>query len=109
MNPKKLSKRKGQMRIKSKALKQIFVNHFMKTFKIKSKKQSARLETIEPHDNQRSLFHMGQNSKQINITKYVSKFLMYGTKMLDKFVESKRKFLHIVLFLQSQAKSNSVH
>ena len=43
--------------------------------------------------------HRGQNSKQINIAKYVSKFLLYGTKMLDKYVKSQKKnFLYIVLF-----------
>ena len=39
--------------------------------------------------------HRGQNSKQINIAKYVSKFLIYGAKMLDKCVKSqKTKFAH---------------
>ena len=43
--------------------------------------------------------HRGQNSKQINIAKYVSKFLIYGAKMLDKCVKSqKKKNLYIVLF-----------
>ena len=32
--------------------------------------------------------HRGQNSKQINIAKYVSKFLIFGAKMLDKCVKS---------------------
>ena len=34
----------------------------------------------------------GQNSKQINIAKYVSKFLIYGAKMLHKYVKSQKKF-----------------
>ena len=34
--------------------------------------------------------HRGQNSKQINITKYISKFLMYGAKMLEKCVKSQK-------------------
>ena len=34
--------------------------------------------------------HMGQNSKQINITKHVSKFLIYGAKVLDKCVKNKK-------------------
>ena len=34
--------------------------------------------------------HRAQNSKQINITKYVSKFLIYGTKVLDKCVKSQK-------------------
>ena len=39
--------------------------------------------------------HRGQNSKQINIAKYVSKFLIYGAKMLDKCVKSQKKnFVH---------------
>ena len=42
--------------------------------------------------------HMGQNSKQIDIKKYVSKFLIYDAKMLDKCVKSQKKFLYIVLF-----------
>ena len=36
--------------------------------------------------------HRGQNSKQFNITKYVSKFLIYDAKMLDKWVKSEKKF-----------------
>ena len=36
--------------------------------------------------------HMGQNSKQINIAKYISKFLIYGAKILDKCVKSQKKF-----------------
>ena len=34
--------------------------------------------------------HRGQNSKQINIAEYNSKFLMYGAKMSDKCVKSKK-------------------
>ena len=46
----------------------------------------------------------GQNSKQINVAKYISKFLIYGAKMLDKCVKSQKKnFVHCP-FLQSQAK-----
>ena len=41
--------------------------------------------------------HRGQNSKQINIAKYVSKFFIYGAKMLDKCVKSQKKILYIVL------------
>ena len=48
--------------------------------------------------------HMGQNSKQINMAKYISKFLTYGAKMLDKCVKSqKKKFVHCP-FLQSRAR-----
>ena len=47
---------------------------------------------------------MGQNSKQINIAKYVSKFLIHGAKMLEKCVESKNKIFVHCPFLQSQAK-----
>ena len=50
------------------------------------------------------LLHRGQNSKQINIAKYVSKFLIYGAKMLDKCVKSENKFFVHCPFLQSQAK-----
>ena len=32
--------------------------------------------------------HRGKDSKQINITKYVSKFLINGAKMLDKCVKN---------------------
>ena len=35
-------------------------------------------------------YHMGQNSKQINITKCISKFLISGAKMLDKCVKSQK-------------------
>ena len=48
--------------------------------------------------------HMGQNSKQIDIAKYVSKFLIYGAKMLDKCVKSQKKIFVHCPFLQSQAK-----
>ena len=47
--------------------------------------------------------HRGKDSKQINITKYVSKFLINGAKMLDKCVKSQKKFVNCP-FLQSQAK-----
>ena len=48
--------------------------------------------------------HRGQNSKQINIAKYVSKFLICGAQILDKCVKSQKKsFVHCP-FLQSQAK-----
>ena len=47
----------------------------------------------------RDYWYMGQNSKQINIAKYVSKFLIYRAKKLDKSVKSKKKKkLYIVLF-----------
>ena len=49
-------------------------------------------------------FHMGQDSKQIIIAKYVSKFLIYGAKMLDKCVKSKKRIFVHCPFLQSQAK-----
>ena len=48
--------------------------------------------------------HRGQNSKQINIAKYVSKFLICGAKMLDKCVKSQKKIFVHCPFLQSQAK-----
>ena len=48
--------------------------------------------------------HRGQNSKQIDIAKYVSKFLIYGAKMLDKCIKSEKKFFVHCPFLQSQAK-----
>ena len=48
--------------------------------------------------------HRGQNSKQIDIAKYVSKFLIYGAKMLDKCVKSQKKIFVHCPFLQSQAK-----
>ena len=47
---------------------------------------------------------MGQNSKQINFAKYVSKSLIYGAKMLDKCVKGQKKFFVHCPFLQSQAK-----
>ena len=48
--------------------------------------------------------HRGQNSKQIIIAKYVSKFLIYDAKMLDKYVKSQKKVFVHCPFLQSQAK-----
>ena len=50
------------------------------------------------------VYHRGQNSKQIDITKYVPKFLIYGAKMLDKCVKSQKKIFVHCPFLQSQAK-----
>ena len=50
------------------------------------------------------MFHMGQNSKQINIAKYVSKFLICGAIMLGKCVKSQKKIFVHCPFLQSQAK-----
>ena len=41
--------------------------------------------------------HRGQNPKQINIAKYVSRFWIYGAKMLVKCVKSQKKILCIVL------------
>ena len=49
-------------------------------------------------------YHRGQNSKQIDIAKYVSNFLIYGAKMLDKCVKSQKNFFVHCPFLQSQAK-----
>ena len=56
------------------------------------------LERVHP------LPHMGQNSKQINIAKHVSRFLIYGAKMLDKCVKIQKKNFAHCPFLQSQAK-----
>ena len=50
------------------------------------------------------IIHRGQNSKQINVAKYVSKFLMYGAIMLDKCVKGEIFFFVHCPFLQSQAK-----
>ena len=40
----------------------------------------------------------GQNSKQINIAKYISKFLICGAKMLDKYVKSQKEFFCTLSF-----------
>ena len=48
--------------------------------------------------------HRGENSKQINIAKYVSRLLICGAKMLDKCVKSQQKIFVHCPFLQSQAK-----
>ena len=48
--------------------------------------------------------HRGQNSKQINVAKYLSKFLIYGAKMLDKSVKSKKKIFVHCPFWQNQIK-----
>ena len=42
--------------------------------------------------------HMGQNSKQIHIAKYVSKFWIYGAKMSDKCVKSQKKIFCTLSF-----------
>ena len=48
------------------------------------------------------LSHRGQNSKQINIPKCVSKFLIHGVKMLDKCAASKKRiFVHCPFFAKS--------
>ena len=47
------------------------------------------------------LVHRSQNLKQINIVKYVSKFLIYGAKMVDKWVESKKKICTLSFFAKS--------
>ena len=54
--------------------------------------------------NQNDWEHRGQNSKQIDIAKYVSKFLIYGAKMLEKCIKSQKKIFVHCPFLQSQAK-----
>ena len=46
--------------------------------------------------------HRGQNSKWIDVAKYVSKFLIYGAKMLDKCVENRKKNFDVVLFCKSR-------
>ena len=48
-----------------------------------------------------STLHRSQNSKQINIVKYISKFLIYGAKILDKCVESQKKIFTLSLFAKS--------
>ena len=48
--------------------------------------------------------HRGQNSKQIVIAKYVSRFLIYGAKIIVKCVKSNKKIFVHSPFLQSQAK-----
>ena len=57
-----------------------------------------------PHPSSSNTLHRGQNLKQINIKKYVSKVLIRGAKMTDKCVKSQRKFFVHCPFLQSQAK-----
>ena len=42
--------------------------------------------------------HRGQNSKQINIAKYISNFLIYGAKILDKCIRSQKKKLNTLSF-----------
>ena len=59
---------------------------------------------MERYAIQKTGTHRGQNSKQIDIAKYVSKFLIYGAKMLDKCVKSQKKIFVHCPFLQSQAK-----
>ena len=48
------------------------------------------------------LGHRGQNSKEIDVKKFVSKFLIYGAKTLDNCVWSKKN--ENCPFLQGQAK-----
>ena len=46
--------------------------------------------------------HRGQNSKQIIIAKYNSKFFICGAKMLHKYDKSQKKILYIVLFCKGK-------
>ena len=63
-----------------------------------------RCKLIRPDDRAWFAYHRGQNLKQIDVAKYVSKFLIYGAKMLEKCVKNQKKnFVHCP-FLQSQAK-----
>ena len=70
----------------------------------------TRPETVQSQNVQQGqskdefALHRGQSSKQIDIAKYVSKFLIYGAKMLDKCVKSQKKIFVHCPFLQSQAK-----
>ena len=41
--------------------------------------------------------HRGQKSKQMNIAKYISEFLICGAKILEKCVKSQKKILYIIL------------
>ena len=53
----------------------------------------------------RRTMHRGQKLKQINIAKYVSKFLIYGAKMFDKCIKSKKKnFCTLSFFVKSSYK-----
>ena len=66
------------------------------------------VEIVDIEDNlsvyQFSMLLHGSKLKKNNIAKYVSKFLIYGAKMLDKCVESEKIFFVHCPFLQSQAK-----
>ena len=42
--------------------------------------------------------HTVKKSKATKITKHPPRFLIYGAKMSDKWIKSKKKFLYIVLF-----------
>ena len=48
--------------------------------------------------------HRGQNSKQIIVAKYISKFLIYDANILDKCVKSKKRIFVHCPFSLSQAK-----
>ena len=51
-----------------------------------------------------SLKHTVKKSKETKIAKHPSRFLIYGGKMLGKFVETLKKKFYRCPFLQSQAK-----
>ena len=57
------------------------ISDFQKRLSLNKTRKLAESQTI----------HRGRNSKQINIPKYISKFFIYGAKMLDKCVKSQKK------------------
>ena len=69
------------------------ISDFQKRLSLNKTRKLAESQTI----------HRGRNSKQINIPKYISKFFIYGAKMLDKCVKSQKKFFVHCPFLQSPA------
>ena len=86
------------------SLKEIFLSQFLAKWFTKAQLGPMKTAPLLYKDYWNEGTHMGQNSKQINIAKYVSKFLIYGAKMLDKCVKSQKKFFVHCPFLQSQAK-----
>ena len=76
------------------------ISDFQKRLSLNKTRKLAESQTI----------HRGRNSKQINIPKYISKFFIYGAKMLDKCVKSQKIVLYFFLFCKVKlSKMASVH
>ena len=93
--------------IKSKPTSKVSNQHFLQSIlpfefdEIKVCQQGKKFVDLGGQFFYRFLAHMGQNLEQINIPKYVSKFLINGGKTFDKHVKSQKRIFVHGLFLQS--------